>query len=111
MPSKSSVLCLVMGALRDQTWTCARLPLVSSQVRRSPARFLASSMSSSCSVLSLASTVSCTSRRVSGAIVVSRSCTGFISPRPLNRVMLTLPLMRSASMRSSTPWRSASSSA
>ena len=30
--------------------------------------------------------VSCTSRRVCGAMVVSRSCVGFISPRPLKRV-------------------------
>ncbi len=36
--------------------------------------------------------VSCSSRRVSECIVVSRSCNGFISPRPLNRCTLTLPL-------------------
>ena len=41
--------------------------------------------------------MSCTSRRVSGAIVVSRSCSGFISPRPLKRV--TVRLARAGSRR------------
>ena len=67
-----------------------RLPFCSSHSRRSPARFFASSMSMSWSVLSLASIVSCTRRRVRGSIVVSRSCVGFISPKPLKRVTVGL---------------------
>ena len=50
--------------------------------------------------------MSCTRRRVSGAIVVSRSCSGFISPRPLKRVTIGFARGFSASMRSSTPLRS-----
>jgi hypothetical protein len=54
-------------------YTCAMLPLLSNHTRRSPARFFASSMSSSESGLSAASMVICTKRRVCGAMVVSRN--------------------------------------
>jgi diguanylate cyclase (GGDEF)-like protein len=80
----------------DPAQTSARLPFSSSQFLRSPARFFASSMSISAKVSSPASSVSCTRRRVAGSMVVSRSCSGFISPRPLKRVTLTLPFFFSA---------------
>src|SRR5262249_7601268 len=97
--------------LHGYTCNSARLPLVSSHSRRSEARFLASSMSMSLSVSSLASTVSCTRRRVRGSIVVSRSCVGFISPRPLKRVTVGLVRGLSFSMRFNSVSRSPSSSA
>jgi hypothetical protein len=56
-----------------QSSTSARLPLDSSQLLRSPARFLASSMSMISRVPSKSSSVNCTSRRVLGSMVVSRS--------------------------------------
>ena len=60
-------------------------------------------------VASKSSSVSCTRRRVFGSMVVSRSCGGFISPRPLNRVTCGLPRRFSAISRSRMPSRSASS--
>jgi hypothetical protein len=60
-------------------------------------------MSSISLVPSPGSRRSCTRRRVSGLMVVSRSCRGFISPRPLKRCTLTLPFFFSASMRSRMP--------
>ena len=83
----------------------------SSQLLRSPARFLASSISMTSRVPSKSSRVSCTSRRVLGSMVVSRSCGGFISPSPLKRVTCGLPRRFSATSRSRMPSRSASSSA
>src|SRR6202034_2289521 len=97
--------------LRHQISTSALSPLLSSQSRRSPARFFASIMSISLSVWSLASMVSCTRRRVRGSIVVSRSCGGFISPRPLKRVTTGLVRARSSVRRLSVASRSWSSSA
>ena len=55
--------------------------------------------------------LNCTRRRVSGAMVVSRSCSGFISPRPLNRVVWILPFFFSAARRSRRPCFSCSSRA
>ena len=55
--------------------------------------------------------LSWTSRRVSGWIVDSRNCEGFISPSPLKRVTCTVPLSFSRSMRSSSRRFSSSSSA
>ena len=72
-----TLMCLV--------YTSARSPLDSSHWRRSPARFFARSMSKTLFVSSSASSTSCTKRRVSGYMVVSRSCDGFISPKPLKR--------------------------
>ena len=46
-----------------------------------------------------------------GVLFIGPNCPGLISPRPLNRVTLTLPFSFSASMRSRMPCRSASSSA
>src|SRR5690606_18118478 len=100
-----------VAAAASGSTAVARLPLVSSHSRRSEARFLASIMSMTWSAWSAASTVSCTRRRVSGAMVVSRSCSGFISPRPLKRVTTGLARGFSARMRSRMPLRSASSRA
>ncbi|KAF1689469.1 hypothetical protein CR938_05560 [Pseudoxanthomonas taiwanensis] len=94
-----------------QTSSEARSPLVSSHALRSAARFLASSMSIRAWVCSGSSTVSCTRRRVSGWMVDSRSCCGFISPRPLKRVTLTCPLIFSRSIFSSSRRFSSSSRA
>ena len=63
----------------------ARLPLRSSHSRRSAARLRASSMSRMASAGVSLSTVSCTRRRDSAAMVVSRNWSGFISPSPLKR--------------------------
>ena len=49
------------------------------------------------------------SRRVSGCMVVSFSCSGFISPRPLKRPMLQLP-SRTCSLRSRSSMLSSSAS-
>lgn len=94
-----------------QTSSEARSPLVSSHALRSAARFLASSMSIRAWVCFGSSTVSCTRRRVSGWMVDSRSCCGFISPRPLKRVTLTCPLIFSRSIFSSSRRFSSSSRA
>src|SRR6185312_14491384 len=94
---------------RSYTSKEARSPFSSSHVRRSDARFLASSMSINFEVASPSSIVNCTSRRVSGSMVDSRNCAGFISPRPLKRVTLTAPLIFSRSMRFSSASRSDSS--
>src|SRR5262249_55000685 len=91
--------------------TSASLPFLSSHARRSAARPLASSMSSTSSAVRSSLSSSRTRRRGSGAITVSRSCSGFISPSPLKRWMFTLPLIFSAAMRSSTPFFSPSSRA
>src|SRR5690606_7483831 len=108
---ESVLVALGHAVSRLPAYTSARLPFVSSQLRRSPARFFDRSMSRSRSVSSTESAVSCTSRRVSGSIVVSRSCSGLISPSPLKRVTLTFPRTPSAARRSMMPLRSASSSA
>jgi hypothetical protein len=79
--------------------------------RRSAARFLASSMSRVAKAASSSSTVSWTSRRVSAAMVVSRSCMGFISPSPLKRWTLILPRIPSSFICCSTSSFSSSSRA
>ena len=86
-------------------------PASVSQTLRSPARFLARSMSMVAMAGSGSSSVSRTNRRVFGSIVVSRSCEGFISPSPLNRWMFTLPRIPSAAICARRPSRSPSSSA
>src|SRR3989344_7954750 len=91
--------------------TSALLPFFSSQLLRSAARFLPSSMSSILPVLSPALISSCTSRRVFGSMVVSRNCSGFISPRPLKRVTVGLARGLSLPMRSRVCFFSSSSSA
>ena len=89
----------------------ARSPFDSSQVLRSPARFLARSRSKVLSVSPSSSRTSCTNRRVSGSMVVSRSCGGFISPSPLKRWTAGFARLFSACRRSRIPLFSDSSSA
>src|SRR5690348_14550521 len=100
------ILAFPESRVPSQTSSDARSPFSSSHCLRSEARFLASSMSISCDVALPSSTVSCTSRRVSGWMVDSRNCDGFISPSPLNRVTETWPLIFSRSIRASSASRS-----
>ena len=79
-----------LGAVESDS--SARLPFSLQPLAAGPAaRFFASSMSmhAASGSSSLGRRVSCTSRRVSVAIVVSRSWVGSISPRPLKRVTVT----------------------
>src|ERR671933_632739 len=63
------------------------------------------SFEKSISASAASSIETCCSVRVSGSIVVSRNCSAFISPRPLNRLRPTPGCLRTTS---STAWRSAS---
>ena len=86
----------------SSTWS----PFLANQLFRSAMRFLPSSMSMILLVRSPCFISRRTNRLVCGSITVSRNCNGFISPRPLNRCVLILPLIFSDSIRSMISRRS-----